>query len=472
MTTARDSSATGAPPEVMRRPRFKAVLPPNRRVLIVDDDQDMREELGGLLLEPTRSFDLESAEAYDSKTHHLRLVLADFDGFDTRGVGGGAHAVAMVKEAMAQGRPFAMAFVNFSSSFRPDEIQTVKALWATDRQLEVVICSANTEMSWTDIIHRFGEHDRLLFLSKPFQARQVIQMAHSLTRKWSLRRDRQRMLAHLGELVDQRTAELMTVNEQLSQAIAQRRELNRGIQETLNPPAELASVGAARVFGRCITYDECGGDWWVYYGLPDGRLLIAVGDVTGHGIPATMIAAAARGAVGAMVDHEPNLEPEQILGRLDTVVREIGQDRYWMTCVVAFIERDKQLMRFANAGHTVPFVIGQKDGKPSCVPLVSLSNPLGNVEPHHPVREHPLSGGEMIAFYSDGITERANARGKYFGERRLSRLLKRYGTDEFPYRGEDAPRALCEKIFEEVEKFAGGGELNDDLTMVLCQYLG
>lgn len=455
----------------MQGGEYKAVLPPNRRLLIVDDDPDMRADLGDLLQIPARSFDLESADAYDARAHHLRLILADFDGFDAHGVGSGAHAVSMVRRAIIQKRPFAMAFVNFSNPFRQKEIDTVKALWQTDRQLEVVICSEDVDVAWSDIIHSLGEHDRLLFLSKPFQDRQVIQMAHSLTRKWSLRRDRQRMLAHLEQLVEQRTAELTQVNAQLSQAIAERRELNQDIQRTLNAPAELVTLGPTRVFGQCETYDECGGDWWMYYELPDGRLLVALGDVTGHGIPATMIAAAARGAVGAMIDQEPDVTAEQLLDRLNTVVREIGQDRYWMTCITAFIDPEARTLKVANAGHTIPFVIGQKDGKPTCISLISRSNPLGSEEPHHPVREHQLEHGQMIAFYSDGITECANEQGKQFGERRLSRILKRYGA-KFPYCSEYATIAMCEEIFKEVESFAGTDGLGDDLTMILWQYLG
>ena len=226
------------------------------------------------------------------------------------------------------------------------------------------------------------------------------------------------------------------------------------------------------MFGQCKTYDECGGDWWVYYQLPDGRQLVAIGDVTGHGIPATMIAAAARGAVGALVDHEPNLTCEKILDRLNTVVREIGQDHYWMTCVVAFIDPANKLIRFANAGHTIPFVIGQKNGKTRCASLISASNPLGGLDPHHPTREHPMEVGEMLAFYSDGITERANVQGKYFGERRLSKVLKRYGTDRIPCDSPDAARVLCDEIFSEVESYGEGADMGDDLTMILCHFLG
>ncbi len=456
--------------EKKARRKFRAVLPPNRRVLIIDESDSIHGDFARLLRDAVRFRGGELEDSGDGE--HRRPILSDFEGFEIDAANARDEAIAMVGRAAADDHPYAMAFADLGRLSGADGVAMLNALWAADRQLEVVVCSNGADPRWSEIIGELGEHEQLLFLSKPCDGREVVQLAHALTRKWSLRRDRRRMLTHLGELVDQRTAELTEVNAQLSRTIHERRELTRSIQETLNPPPEPITVGAMRLVGRCQTFDECGGDWWAYQELPGERLLVAIGDVTGHGVPATMVAAAARGAIGAMVEHCPDLDAEKVLTTLDRVVREVGQGRFWMTGLVAVFDPVNRIMRFANAGHTMPLVRGHADGRSHFFPLITQGNPLGSPQPHFRNLSHELRPGEIFAFYSDGITERSNGHGKCFGERRLGRILRRYGTDRLPYGDPDAAGRLCSAVFAGLDEFAGDAPASDDLTLVICQHLG
>ena len=77
-------------------------------------------------------------------------------------------------------------------------------------------------------------------------------------------------------------------------------ELARQVQQAMLPPTVLDQHGALKVVGYCKPASSCGGDWWMYRKLSNGRMLLVLGDATGHGIHSAMIAATARGAVEAL----------------------------------------------------------------------------------------------------------------------------------------------------------------------------
>lgn len=445
----------------------------NRRILVIDDNEAIRADFVRLL-----GHDLHQHERLDEDLNKLAAQLFGEDDpsipmvrhteFDVATASQGQQGVRMAVDALREGRPFALVFVDMRMPPGWDGLRTVKELWAVDPQLEVVICSAYSDHDRTHIIEELGENDQLLFLNKPFDGREVIQLAHALTHKWSLRRAAERTMTELEERVSERTAELRRVNEQLSRVIHERQELARNIQETLNPLPVPVSVAEVCIAGTCQTCEECGGDWWTYQELPSGRLLVAVGDVTGHGVPATMIAAAARGAVSVLVEEDPELTATKVLSTLDRIVSEIGRGRFWMTCVVAIFEPVLGELVVANAGHTLPFLVRKEKDAAELHSLLAQGNPLGSPLRHFRERRYPMHWGDIIVFYSDGVTEHRNPEGQLFGEKRLRALLKKRQSGS----GISVTAQLRDALLGAIRHFGGDTPPEDDLTLVLCQYMG
>ena len=94
----------------------------------------------------------------------------------------------MVQQALDEGRPYAMAFVDIRMPPGWDGIETVRKIWEIDSEILIVICSAYSDYSWEQMVRQLGRTDRFLILKKPFDVVEVRQFAMALTRRWSLAR--------------------------------------------------------------------------------------------------------------------------------------------------------------------------------------------------------------------------------------------------------------------------------------------
>jgi sigma-B regulation protein RsbU (phosphoserine phosphatase) len=266
------------------------------------------------------------------------------------------------------------------------------------------------------------------------------------------------MAESLGQLVDE-----LTRKAGLEREI----EVARSIQGLMTPPPDVMTLGSFKLTGRCEMASACGGDWWSYRTLSDGRLLVVVGDVTGHGMPSAMIAATGRGAVEAlaMVDHA-SLSPKLVLQAIDRAIRDVGGRRLLMTSF-ALIISPSGAVSFANAGHTFPYVMRRSGTSVELSILPVRSNPLGSNNPLIATGEHRLSPGDFMILTSDGLTDRISESGTRFGDKRLRKAL----VDQVGKASTDIA-SLCDRIVEEVNEFGGQQPVDDDITLVVVQYTG
>ena len=161
--------------------------------------------------------------------------------------------------------------------------------------------------------------------------------------------------------------------------------LARDVQRAMIPPEEVIPHGPLRVLGFCESASVCGGDFWTLRKLPGDRLLVVVGDVTGHGMSSAMVAAAARGAVEALtVAGDRTLTPEEVLSAMDRAVRSVAHNQLLMTAFAALIDARHGTMDFANAGHNFPYVVTADAGTGDFSDVHVLAvrgNPLGATDP-------------------------------------------------------------------------------------------
>ena len=155
----------------------------NCRILVIDDNRSIHEDFRKILQSEveTKSLDEARASLFGEVPFLRALVQFEVDYAEQ-----GQSALALVQLARCEGRPYAMAFVDMRMPPGWDGLETIEHLWATDPEIQTVICTAYTDHSWDDIIQRLGHDDRLLILQKPFSSVEVSQLATSLTRKWDL----------------------------------------------------------------------------------------------------------------------------------------------------------------------------------------------------------------------------------------------------------------------------------------------
>lgn len=186
----------------------------NQRILLIDDNPAIHEDFRKIL-NPSRDGDslVDAEAAFFGEVEDVDCELQLEIDSASQGVEGRDKVVA----AVAEGRPYAMAFVDMRMPPGWDGLTTIEHLWKADPDLEVVICTAFSDKSWQDICNRLGWTDQLLILKKPFDTAEVSQLALALTEKWRLRRQSRIVQDELEQLVAARTAEVQEKDLALSQ---------------------------------------------------------------------------------------------------------------------------------------------------------------------------------------------------------------------------------------------------------------
>ncbi len=182
-----------------------AVSQRSYRVLIVDDNRNIHEDFTKVLIRPAgpEISDLE-AEIFGEAP----AAPAPFAEFKIDSAYQGEEGVEKIARAKAEGNPYALAFVDMRMPPGIDGLVTICRLWEIDPEVQVVICSAYSDYSWSEIIAKIGHNDRMVILRKPFDNIEVLQLAHALTEKWALQQRVRRHVDQLENLVSARTAEL------------------------------------------------------------------------------------------------------------------------------------------------------------------------------------------------------------------------------------------------------------------------
>jgi len=193
---------------------------PGNRILIIDDNVSIHADFRKILgQEQDQNVGLNRAKA---QLFGESPAASPRSGFVIDSAFQGREGLEMVKRAAAEGDPYALAFVDVRMPPGWDGVETIGHLWQCCPDIQIVICTAYSDYSWEDMIHKLGHSPNLVVLKKPFDNIEALQLAHALTEKWHLNRKVQSQLDDLDTLVRHRTAELETANAQLKHEIASR----------------------------------------------------------------------------------------------------------------------------------------------------------------------------------------------------------------------------------------------------------
>jgi sigma-B regulation protein RsbU (phosphoserine phosphatase) len=292
------------------------------------------------------------------------------------------------------------------------------------------------------------------------------------TSKLAVRENRQDELDHLGSAFNRMSVEIQALLERTAQAARMERELETAqlVQKRFAPEPDWEDPRVS-LAGRIWSASECAGDWWHHRVIGD-RLIVAIGDVTGHGVSSALITAAAHaGFHGALsrLREEDSLEQwvSDILELTNHAVVVSAQKEAAMSFLLSICDLRTGELAYGNAGHHPVYMIPQ-GGK--LKPLLSKQGPQLGTEARLgiEVARAQLQPGDRLLWYTDGLVEGFDAEGQPVNKSRLQRAMK--ATQEATF--DSASKWLSDVI----QKTVGCGpedmlklERPDDITVIAIQ---
>jgi serine phosphatase RsbU (regulator of sigma subunit) len=237
-------------------------------------------------------------------------------------------------------------------------------------------------------------------------------------------------------------------------------EIAKQIQQALLPQDQL-TAGGVRYAGRCIPAAAVGGDYFGYFARAGNRVDSFVGDVSGHGVGAALLMAEARTTF--LAERLSSSSAADLLAKLNALLHDdLDRAGHFMTACCATFDAARHELSYANAGHPPAILLRSNESR--CTTITADGAPLGIFsEPRYGEVKLELGGGDIVVFYTDGITERTNRAGAFFGVDRLNELIVANREDE--------PEAIIDAVFLELNRFADARDHEDDLTIVVMKRL-
>ena len=233
-------------------------------------------------------------------------------------------------------------------------------------------------------------------------------------------------------------------------------EVARDIQQAMLPSGELSLPGVETV-GFSRPANTVGGDFYDVLPLDDGRVVVTVGDVAGKGSPAALLMALLLAILRTLVDER--LEPAELVTRLNVQVSRHTPGSRFITLFYGVYDPASGMLTYVNAGHTQPLLLKTSGATQR---LTDGGIALGMFEHStYTTGCTTIQPGELLAIYSDGITEAENAREQPFDDAGLERTLRANRSAEIG--------SIATAVVQAVEAHSADTRLADDLTILLLR---
>ena len=213
------------------------------------------------------------------------------------------------------------------------------------------------------------------------------------------------------------------------------------------------------IAGSVAPAKDVGGDLFDFY-IRDEKLFFCIGDVSGKGVPASLVMAVTRSLFRNVSAHVS--EPSEIVRTLNDALVENNEANMFVTLFVGVLDLTLGQMRYCNAGHDAPLLIGAGVGMLPCDSNLPLGVMPGGTFSSQEIMIHPKT---VIFLYTDGLTEAEDANHAQFGEKRVLEVAEKVLAEE-----ENVPSPIISRMSEAVRVFVGNAEQSDDLTMLAIKY--
>ena len=241
------------------------------------------------------------------------------------------------------------------------------------------------------------------------------------------------------------------LEQEVRERVEQELRVARSIQQA-SLPKEVPELEGWQISPYYQPAREVGGDFYDFHLLPEDRLGLVVGDATGKGVPAALVMSTTCGML--RLAAQGSSSPGQMLRGVNEVLFGNIPSNMFVTCFYAILDPRNGRLRFANAGHDLPYL--HRNG--NAEELKARGMPLGLMpEMSYEEKETILHSGEAALLYSDGLVEAHNPKGEMFGFPRLRTIIAEHGEN----------RSLGDLLLEELYSFTGERwEQEDDITLL------
>ncbi|MBP5689810.1 MAG: SpoIIE family protein phosphatase [Bacteroidales bacterium] len=253
-------------------------------------------------------------------------------------------------------------------------------------------------------------------------------------------------MKHLGEVT--------ATKERLEGELVVARNIQMAMIPKIFPP--FPERDDLDMYAGLVPAKEVGGDLYDFY-IRDEKLFFCIGDVSGKGVPASLVMAVTRALFRTLSSHEDS--PARIVSAMNGSMSEGNEYNIFVTLFLGVLDLESGRLRYCNAGHNAPVTLTDRIAELDVLPNLALGVLSGF---NYIEQETVLHHDDAIFLYTDGITEAENNDKELFGlERMLSVLHTRRRADD-----------QVASVVRAVDEFAGGAPQNDDRTLLFIHYLG
>ena len=213
------------------------------------------------------------------------------------------------------------------------------------------------------------------------------------------------------------------------------------------------------IAGSLTPAKDVGGDLFDFY-IRDEKFFFCIGDVSGKGVPASLVMAVTRSLFRNVSAHVS--EPSEIVRTLNDALVENNETNMFVTFFVGVLDLKTGQMNYCNAGHDSPLLIGDGVGMLPCDSNLPLGVMSGWTFSSQEIDIHPQT---VVFLYTDGLTEAEDIHHAQFGDQRVIEVAEQLLAD-----GEHMPSTIISRMSHAVQTFVGDAEQSDDLTMLAIKY--
>lgn len=257
------------------------------------------------------------------------------------------------------------------------------------------------------------------------------------------------------------------LSAQVAEEAARREKLNREIeiarevQERLFPQ-RLPEIAGLRYFGHCRTALGVGGDYYDFLALPEGKLGVALGDVSGKGIAAALTMASLQASIRAEAMRAGD-DLAGLIARVNNMVYDASSEDRYATLFYAQFDPASRQLTYVNAGHCAPILLRHGATSDTIERLDKAGGTVVGLVPDAPYDQAQvtLCPGDLLVIYTDGFSEAMSPQLEEWGEERLLEAVR--SCDSL------SPKDAVTKIMQAADAFANGAPQSDDMTLVILR---
>jgi len=235
-------------------------------------------------------------------------------------------------------------------------------------------------------------------------------------------------------------------------------EIARDIQRILLP-AEAPAINGFQISGINVPARQVSGDYFDYIRVDDERLGVAIADVSGKGVPASLIMAICRSVLRAEAARNPS--PADVLRKVNRQLYPDIKEDMFISIAYLILDHERNGITLARGGHDAPLLYKQQSQSvtpiksPGMVVGIDSGNVFDRITNDFAV---PLERDDCLILYTDGVTEALNTEGDEFGLERTTESVRASASD--------GAQAIVRRVIDDVRNFAGSQPQNDDITLI------